>query len=138
MLILGFVAAARPASGKNRSLVLWLALVVWIWILLAALRGGGDLWDNPRYRTILFMWQAILVGYVWVWWRETRNAWLPRVVLMELVFLAVFTQWYGSRYYHWGGQLPFAVMIALILGSWGIILGIGWWQDKRHAYYPML
>jgi len=32
-----------------------------------------------------------------------------------------------------GGQLPFAVMIALILGLWGVILGIGWWQDKRHA-----
>ena len=141
LLILSFVAAAGPASGKNRaddrgegqSMILWLALVIWIWVLLSALRGGGDLFDNPRYRTILFAWQAMLAGYVWVWWRETRNAWLPRIVLMEVIFLAVFTQWYGSRYYHWGAQLPFAMMIALILGSWGIILGIGWWQDRRVA-----
>jgi len=135
MLILSFGAAAGSRSEKtrNRSILLWLSLLAWIWILLAALRGGGDLWDNPRYRTILFLWQSILAGSVWVWWRETRNVWLWRIVLMEVVFLAVFTQWYGSRYYHWAGQLPFAGMVGLILGLWGVILGVGWWQDKKHA-----
>ena len=133
LLILSFGAAARSRSGKTRNLILWLSLLMWIWILLAALRGGGDLWDNPRYRTILFMWQALLAGYVWVWWRETRNVWLGRIVLMEVVFLIIFTQWYGSRYYHWAGQLPFVGMVALILGLWGVILGIGWWQDKRSS-----
>ena len=144
MLILSFGAAAgsrrRPAtegsvggSSKTRNLILWLSLVAWIWILLAALRGGGDLYDNPRYRTILFIWHSVVAGYVWVWWRETRNPWFLRIVLMELLFLAVFTQWYGSRYYHWGVQLPFAGMVALVLGLWGIILGLGWWRDKRGA-----
>lgn len=133
LLILSFLAAAGQGSRKNRNVILWLSLLVWIWILLAALRGGADLYDNPRYRTILFVWQAILAGTVWVWWRETRNAWLSRVILMEVVFLLVFTQWYASRYYHWGGQLPFPVMIVLILGLWGLVLGIGWWQDKRRA-----
>jgi hypothetical protein len=52
---------------------------------------------------------------------------------MEVLFLLVFTQWYASRYYHWGGQLPFAVMIGLILGLWGLVLGIGWWQDRKSA-----
>lgn len=133
MLILSFVAAAGQGSGRMRSLILWLSLVAWIWILLAALRGGGDLYDNPRYRTILFVWQSILAGYVWVWWRETRNAWFVRVLLCEIVFLLVFTQWYASRYIQFGGQLPFAAMIALILGLWGIILGTGWWRDRRRA-----
>jgi hypothetical protein len=45
----------------------------------------------------------------------------------------VFTQWYLSRYYHWGGQLPFAVMIGLILGLWGLILGLGWWRTQKSA-----
>lgn len=133
MLILSFGAANRSGSSKTRNVLLWLSLLAWIWILLAALRGGGDLWDNPRYRTILFLWQAVLAGYVWVWWRETRNPWLPRIVLMEVVFLVIFTHWYGSRYYHWAGQLPFPVMVALILGGWGVILFTGWWQDKRSS-----
>ena len=133
LLILSFAAAAGQASRKTRNLILWLSLLIWLWILLAALRGGADLWDNPRYRTILFLWQAMLAGYVWVWWRETRNPWLMRVVLMEVLFLLVFTQWYASRYYHWGGQLPFPAMIALILGLWGAVLGIGWWQDRKSA-----
>lgn len=74
LLILSFTAATDAkhhstrieVSAKNRNLLLWLSLVAWIWILLAALRGGGDLFDNPRYRTILFVWQALLAGCVWV------------------------------------------------------------------------
>ena len=143
LLILSFVAAAgsesrkmraersEPLGERSRSVILWLSLFSWTWIVLAALRGGGDLWDNPRYRTILFLWQSIIAGYVWVWWRETGNVWFKRILAMEGVFLLIFTQWYASRYYHWGGQLPFAVMVALILGLWGLITGIGWWQDKK-------
>ncbi|MEP6895745.1 MAG: hypothetical protein ABI986_09080 [Chloroflexota bacterium] len=132
-LILSFGAGSGAGFGKNRNLILWLALLSWTWILLAALRGGGDQWDNPRYRTILFMWQAILAGVVWVWWRETRSTWFVRVIACEVAFLLVFTQWYASRYYHWGGQLPFAAMIALIFGLWAVIMGFGWWLDQRRV-----
>ena len=131
LLILAFVTATGQEARTKRNLLLWLSFVVWAWILLASLRGGADLWDNPRYRTILFVWQAVLTGSVWVWWRETGNPWFTRVLLMEAVFLLFFTQWYASRYLHLGGQLPFAIMVALILGSWGIILGLGWWRDKQ-------
>ena len=55
------------------------------------------------------------------------------VLACEIVFILVFTQWYLSRYLHWGGQLPFAVMIALILGLWVVILSIGWWRSKSRA-----
>jgi hypothetical protein len=113
-------------------------LLAWTWILLAALRGGGDQWDNPRYRTILFLWQALVAGHVWVWWRETRNAWFPRVVACEGIFLLVFTQWYASRYFYVGGQLPFAVMIGLIVGLWGAILAGGWWLDRRRVPPPAM
>jgi hypothetical protein len=142
MLILSFGAdfnIAEKRVGRNaresktRSLILWLTLLAWTWILLAALRGGGDQWDNPRYRTILFMWQAILAGVVLVWWYETRSVWLVRVVLCEAAFLIVFTQWYTSRYFHWGGQLSFAGMVALIFGLWAVILGTGWWTDRKRV-----
>ncbi len=133
VLILSFAAAPTQGVEKTRRVFLWLSFAVWGWILFAALRGGGDQWDNPRYRTILFLWQAILAGQVWVWWRETKNAWLPRVVTMEVVFLLFFGQWYANRYFSFGGQLPFAQMVAVILGLWALILGGGWWLDqKRH------
>jgi len=131
MLILSFGAGTGFGLGKMRNLILWLVLLTWTWILLAALRGGGDQWDNPRYRTILFMWQAILAGVVWVWWRETRSVWFGRVIVCEVIFLIVFTQWYASRYFHWGGQLPFTGMIGLIFGLWIFILGIGLWLDRK-------
>jgi len=133
MLVLSFAAAAGEKSSRRRNLWIWLSLIVWAWILLAALRAGGDLWDNPRYRTILFLWQALLGGVVWVWWRETRNIWFTCVIACEVVFLLVFAQWYGSRYLYWGGQLQFAVMVSLIVGLWIVILGIGWWLNKKRA-----
>jgi hypothetical protein len=133
LLILSFGAATGSASRKERNVILWLSLLAWIWILLASLRGGADLYDNPRYRTILFLWQAILAGYVWVWWRATRSVWFNCALACEVVFILVFTQWYLSRYYHWGGQLPFALMIGLILGLWVVILGIGWWRGRSRA-----
>ena len=138
LLILSTVAGASLPVEKNRAesrrnLFVWLSLLSWTWILLAALRGGGDQWDNPRYRMLLFVWEALVAGQVYVWWRETRNAWFTRVVACETVFVLIFGQWYASRYFYVGGQLPFAVMIALIVGLWGAILGGGWWLDKMRG-----
>jgi hypothetical protein len=89
------------------------------------------MWDNPRYRTILFVWQAILGGIVWVWWREGRLAWFVRVVVCEVAFLVVFTQWYINRYLHLGIKLEFPTMVVLIVGLWAVILGAGWWMDRK-------
>ena len=139
VLILSFVAAAdnkfevkRVEKQKSEgSLWLWLSFAVWAWILFTSLRGGGDQWDNPRYRAILFLWQAILAGVVWVWWRETRNAWLLRVVAMEIVFLLVFGQWYLNRYYSFGVKLLFPQMVVIILALWVLIFFWGWWFDRK-------
>jgi len=130
-LLFAFVAAWNTKEPARHRLWLWLTVISWGWILFTSLRGGGDQWDNPRYRAILFLWQALAAGYAFVWWRETRNAWFARNIAMEVAFLLVFTQWYASRYFHWGGQLPFARMVALILGLWVAIAGVGWWLDLR-------
>lgn len=136
LLILSLVTGASPPVGAkreegSRNIFVWLSFLVWMWILLAALRGGGDQWDNPRYRTIQFMWQALVAGYVWVRQRESKNVWFAGVVACEVVFVLVFGQWYASRYFYVGGQLPFAMMIALIVGLWAAILGGSWWLEKR-------
>jgi len=134
VLVMSFVGSAGQGSEMKRRLLTWLSLVVWGWILITALRGGGDQWDNPRYRAILFIWQAILAGNVWVWWLETRNAWFLRVIAMEFVFLLVFGQWYASRYLSLGPQVPFIQMMAVILASWSLIFLWGLYRDRKsHA-----
>jgi peptidoglycan/LPS O-acetylase OafA/YrhL len=111
---------------------LWISVAVWGWMLFTSLRGGGDQWDNPRYRTILFLWEALLAARVILWQRETRNPWLWRVIFMEIVFILFFGQWYASRYYHLWGQLPFALMVAGILGAWALIFCGGLWRDRKN------
>lgn len=132
VLIMAWGAGATIREEKKRKVILWLSLLVWVWILFTALRGGGDQWDNPRYRTILFLWQAILAGYVWVWWRETKHAWLGRVFAMELVFVLVFANWYAERYWYIGFEFSFPQMVMLILVLWVVILGWGFWRDAKH------
>ncbi len=131
MLILPFVAAAVDRSDGKRKLWMWITLFSWTWILLTALRGGGDQWDNPRYRAILFLWQAVMAGHAFVWWRGTGNPWPARVIGMEVVFLLFFTQWYVNRYYHFGPQLEFAQIVLIISGLWILILLGGWAWDRR-------
>lgn len=131
-LIMVWGTATTIREEKKRKVILWLSFIVWGWILFTALRGGGDQWDNPRYRTILFLWQSILAGYLWVWWRETKNVWLGRVYWMELVFVLVFANWYAERYWYIGFEFSFAQMVILILFLWALILGWGFWRDARH------
>ena len=58
-----FSAWGLPSRSRSRRRQwLWLNLVVWGWILIAAVRGGGDQWDNPRYRVILMAWMAMLAA----------------------------------------------------------------------------
>lgn len=120
-------ASFRTSHGSARRLWLWLTAITWLWIIVAALRGGADQWDNPRYRAILIATQAAAAAYAWV----SRDRWLVRWLTVEAVFLVVFTQWYVSRYYHLGGQLPFGVMILIIVILAALILVGGWWQDWR-------
>jgi hypothetical protein len=134
--VLVYSIAAGPASGgvHDRKVWLWLASVCWAWILFTSLRGGGDQWDNPRYRAILFLWQALIAGNALVRWRATRRLAFLQVIACEIAFLLIFAQWYASRYFHWGGQLPFGGMVALILGLWALILAGGWlWQRHQAA-----
>lgn len=114
-----------------RRLLTWITSVVWIWILITALRGGGDQWDNPRYRAFLMLWQALLAGFGLGWWIQTRNAWLMRILAMEGIFLLFFSQWYVSRYLQIGSRMSFEAMVILILFSWGAVIGFGIWRDIK-------
>ena len=129
LLLYAFIAAWKNKNSQERNLWLWITLVSWLWIILSALRGGGDQWDNPRYRAIFLIWQALAAAYAWSRFRLQTDSWLVRIWLVESIFLVVFTQWYLSRYFQIGKQVPFGWMVALIIGSSLIVfVGGGLWD----------
>lgn len=121
----------RPA--KERNIIIWTSMVVLAWMVLVSYRAGGDLWDNPRYRTMLIPWMALLAGWAWDHARTHRDAWLTRWTLVVMVFLGFFFNWYISRYTQAIARMPFLVMVVWILGVSGLIVvsGIFWDLYKR-------
>ncbi|UCH59122.1 MAG: hypothetical protein JSV61_13010 [Anaerolineales bacterium] len=80
----------HPARG--------LSLVVWLVILLASFRSGGDMWDNPRYRVIFVGLQVALAAWAWSAPRRAPDPWLRRVLVGLGLVLVWFMPWYLRRY----------------------------------------
>lgn len=127
------IAAWRSEPGHERRLWLWLSAFSWLWILVCAIRAGGDQWDNPRYRLIFFGFQALVAGYAWLHWREHRDSWLPRIVILEILCVLFFGEWYLARYKLIGIHLPIMVMISSSLVLVLFILAGGWLWDRWRA-----
>jgi len=118
-LLLPFAAYAPFSAwtlqnGQRRRQTAWLAILLWGWFIIAAVRGGGDQWDNPRYRVILLAWLAILAAQAF-YARKTR--WFGRILLVEGIILLVFTHWYAWRYLGFGFNLGIRNTLAIALGT---------------------
>ena len=139
-ILLPFLAVAplRAFERKDRREVTkGLALAVWLVILIASLRSGGDQWDNPRYRAAFASPQVALAA--WVWFEHLRHPTpLLRRATVALVFiLAWFLPWYLRRYtpIHWPVQDLFKT---IFLGIASASLYFLWdWasesREKSHA-----
>ncbi len=130
-LLFGFFAIPKLDSAQPRRVWTWIGLACWFWIILASLRAGGDQWDNPRYRVIFLALQALFAARAWVTFREGTSAWLPRLLAVEAIFLAFFSQWYASRYYVRFGTLSFGAMVAWILSLSAFVVIGGIVQDRK-------
>ncbi len=75
-----------------------LLLSSWIVSLTASYRGGGDLWDNPRYRSAFAAVQVALAAWAWVRHTETKDPWLRRAFGSGMQMMAWFIPWYLRRY----------------------------------------
>jgi hypothetical protein len=100
-ILLSFLAfgtwlAWSRASG--RGLARSLSVVIWVVLLLASFRSGGDQWDNPRYRAAFAGWQASLAAWAWVEHQRSADPWLRRIFIAVGVTLAWFVPWYLRRY----------------------------------------
>ena len=131
LLIFSFQDIWKSARKSKNYAWVWLFLFAWIWIFISSLRAGGDQWDNPRYRTIFLAFQMLLASRAWLNYRQTRNPWFIRIILVEAGFVAIFSLWYASRYLSFIAPLSFPVMVGLILVySFGVLVG-GWILDRR-------
>jgi 4-amino-4-deoxy-L-arabinose transferase-like glycosyltransferase len=109
---------------------LWLGLVVWVWIIIASLRGGADQWDNPRYRVILLGWQAMLAAQAFLSLKQGMKRWWLRILTVEAVLLVVFTHWYIYRYMNIGFNIGIRNTIVLAIGL-SILLVLGDWLVEK-------
>ncbi|MCC6146740.1 MAG: hypothetical protein IT308_04160 [Anaerolineaceae bacterium] len=135
LLLYSALAAWKARPNNERRILVWFAAATLVWLVISSARGGGDQWDNPRYRTLLLPWMAILAAYSWEWARQRRDAWLARLYLVELIFVGFFTSWYISRYLQWWGRMTMKGMVVWILILTAIVIagGLAWdrWRNHR-------
>lgn len=96
MLIYATYLALRSKEWLRSPGVLLLSS--WIVSFTASYRGGGDLWDSPRYRSAFAAIQVAVAAWAWVRFRETKDVWLRRAIVGTLLMIAWFIPWYLRRY----------------------------------------
>jgi hypothetical protein len=121
-LVYGICAFRVEKDSRRRRLMLWVSGVVVVWLIIAAVRGGGDLTDNPRYRSLFMPWLALLAGWAFDQALSRRSILLEKMMAAEAVFLLCFMSWYSARYFHFGIKLPFWQMVAVIIGISAMIM----------------
>jgi len=107
LLLYGIFPAWKTEDDARRRVILWAGAVAWIWIFVASLRAGGDQWDNPRYRSILLIFQAIFAAYAWLSYRRRKDILFSGILLSEIAAMGVFFRWYLGRYNAEWSVFPF-------------------------------
>lgn len=130
MLIYSPFLAFRRNGDKQLARVI--SLVVWIGILVASFRGGGDMWDNPRYRSAFMGIQVSLAAWAWFERRRTADPWLRRFGLGFAAIFAWFIPWYMRRYFglNWPISDLFKTITAGVVSAVLLILW-DWARSQR-------
>ncbi len=124
-LVLPFLVYAplRAWRAKGDPYSRGLSLVVWLTILIASFRGGGDMWDNPRYRTMFAGLQVALAAWVWAEQRRSPDPLWRRVWVSVLIILLWFLPWYLRRYVY----LPWPIVDPFKVLGLGILTAVLYW-----------
>ncbi len=130
LLVYSLVALRHTRPGVERTRALWLTLLPWLWLVISSIRAGGDMSDNPRYRIILLILLSISAAWAWTQARERRDPWFSRILLIEGIFLLLFSQWYAARYVQFLVKLPFITMLALIAAAAFLVIAAGLAYDR--------
>jgi hypothetical protein len=100
-LVLALLVYATYLALRSRAWKDWpgaLLLASWIVSLTASYRGGGDLWDSPRYRSAFAAIQIALAAWAWVEHKKTSDPWLRRTFVSLLLIIFWLIPWYLRRY----------------------------------------
>jgi hypothetical protein len=127
LLVYGIFTSMRAERGRERNILLFIGGFLLFWLVISSARAGGDAWDNPRYRAHFLPWIALISAWGVQWAVEKKDAWLGRWVLVEVIFLGFFTQWYFSRYFRVWGRMSFWQTVACIIMLSALVLTSGWW-----------
>lgn len=100
-VLLAFLAYASYLALRSKAWRQWpgaLLAASWIVSFTASYRGGGDLWDNPRYRSAFAAVQVALAAWAWYEHKKTNDPWLRRTMGSLILLLLWFIPWYLRRY----------------------------------------
>jgi hypothetical protein len=97
LLILLLYASIRAWTKDGDRLTRTLVVLVWLAILVASFRGGGDQWDNPRYRTTFICLQVMIAAWGWVKQRESSDHVFRYIFIWVLLSVLWFIPWYLHR-----------------------------------------
>ena len=134
MLLSLIYATLKLIFNRNRrikrGLLLMICAIVWVSILIASIRGGGDQWDNPRYRMIFISLQMTLAAWVWSGQKRLVSSDLRRVLIAACFFFVWFIPWYVRRYYDFQWQV-ISIFHTIGLGLASAVLYLIW--DKARS-----
>jgi hypothetical protein len=127
-ILLAFLLAAPGMAlwqGKKQKTIIGISLAVWSVVLVAAIRSGGDMWDNPRYRLVFLSLQATLAAWAWIDHRQRNSQLLSRAAAALAILLVWFIPWYLQRYgiIRWPvsdvfGTLGLGLLTVFLFFSW--------------------
>ena len=118
LLIMLFYALLRAWLKKDTDhFTRALTVIVWLIIVIASLRGGGDQDDNPRYRAIFASLQVSLAAWAWVGQRRQADPIFRRALIGMLFVLAWFIPWYLRRQFH----LPWIIVDPFLTLALGLV-----------------
>ena len=89
-----------------------LTIIIWLVMIIASLRGGGDQDDNPRYRAIFASLQISLAAWGWMEQKRSSDPLFRRALVTVIFIMAFSLLWYLRRLYYipWAEADPFRVI----------------------------